>query len=122
MVWTPYASLLTARLNLEIFLEALFLWYTPLVAALLISEVAAVRAVCAAALSFAAMAASTFLMDVFTLERIDLFLAALFSETRILFFADLMLANVNTSICDIHKMYLVFITGGHGHNNEHTKL
>ena len=83
--------------NREIFLEEVFLWYTPLVQALLISEIAATKAVCAAALSAAVTAASTFLQAVFTLERIALFLAALVSFTKILFLADLMLANLGTS-------------------------
>ena len=45
-------------------------------------------------LNFAATAASTFLTAVLTLDLIALFLAALVSATKILFFADLMLANV----------------------------
>ena len=77
----------------EIFLEAFFLWYTPLEAALSIYTVAAFNAAKAVSLSFAAIAASTFLIAVFTLERIALFLAVFVSITLILFFADLMLAN-----------------------------
>ena len=73
--------------------EAVFLWYTPLEVALSISLVAANNAACAAALSFAATAASTFLTAVLTLDLIALFLAALVSATKILFFADLILAN-----------------------------
>ena len=42
-----------------------------------------------------------FLMEVLTAERIDLFLAALVLFTKILFFADLMLANWYTSISDL---------------------
>jgi hypothetical protein len=68
-----------------------------LVHALSISEIAAVRQAAAAVLSPAATAASTFLQAVFTLERIALFLAALVSFTKILFFADLMFANLFTS-------------------------
>ena len=56
-----------------------------------ITDVALTRAAFAASLSLAAIAASTFLIDVFTLERIDLLRAALFADTRILFFADLIL-------------------------------
>ena len=66
--------------------EAVFLWYTPLEVALSISLVAANNAACAAALSFAATAASTFLTAVLTLDLIALFLAALVSATKILFF------------------------------------
>ena len=51
----------------------------------------------AAALSFAATAASTFLIEVLTSERIALFLAVFVSVTKILFLADLMLANLYTS-------------------------
>ena len=50
-----------------------------------------------ASLSFAATAASTFLIAVFTEERIDLFLSVFVCATKILFFADLMLANLYTS-------------------------
>ena len=52
---------------------------------------------CAAALSPAAIAASTFFMEVFTLDLMDLFLAVLVCVTKILFLADLMLANLGTS-------------------------
>ena len=41
----------------EIFLDAVFLWYTPLLAALLISEIASFKAVVAALLSLASIAA-----------------------------------------------------------------
>ncbi len=64
--------------------EAVFLWYTPLLVALSISVVAANNAACAAALSPAAIAASTFLIEVLTLERIALFLAAFVWFTKIL--------------------------------------
>ena len=88
---------LTALLSLATFLEAVFLWYTPLVQALSISEVAFTKHACAAALSPAVIAASTFLIEVLTLDLIDLFLAVLVSVTKILFLADLMLANLDTS-------------------------
>ena len=84
---------LTALDKRDTLREALFLWYTPLVAALSISVVAASSAAWAAALSPAATAASTFLIAVLTLDLIALFLAALVSFTKILFFADLMLAH-----------------------------
>lgn len=90
--------LLTALDNLETLREAVFLWKTPLEQALSISLVATNKAACAAALSPAAIAASTFFTTVFTLDLIALFLAALVSATKILFFADLMLANLYTSI------------------------
>ena len=61
---------------------------------MLIVAIASVRAVCAAALSLFLTATYTFLMEVLTAERIDLFLAALVLFTKILFLADLMLANV----------------------------
>jgi hypothetical protein len=63
----------------------------------LISEIATRSAACAAAASFASTAFSTFLTMVFTLDLIALFLAALVWFTKILFFADLMLANLYTS-------------------------
>lgn len=62
------------------------------------AEMASGRAAWAAALSLFATAVSTFLMEVFTAERMDLFLAALVLFTKILFFADLIFANVYTSI------------------------
>lgn len=67
-------------------------------------EIATVKAAFAASLSFAATAASTFLMEVFTSLLIDLFLAALVSVTKILFFADLILANL------VHlQLYYVYV-------------
>lgn len=60
-------------------------------------EDALIRAAVASSLFFAAAAASTFLIEVFTADFIDLFLAVLVAVTRILFFADLMLANPDTS-------------------------
>ena len=71
-----------------IFLETVFLWYTPLLPAFVISTIAALRAVLAASTSFCATAASTFLIAVLTLDLIALFLAALVSLTKILFLAD----------------------------------
>ena len=55
-----YAILLTARFKRLIFLEAVFLWYTPLEAALSIALVAFNNSALASSLSFAAIAASTF--------------------------------------------------------------
>ena len=52
----------------------MFLWKIPLEVALLISEIATVKAACAASLSPFATATSTFLIQVFTLDLIDLFL------------------------------------------------
>lgn len=69
----------------------------PLEAALSMVEIAAVNAVFAASLSLAATAASTFLIAVLTSLLIDLFLAVFISVTKILFLADLMLANPYTS-------------------------
>lgn len=92
-----YYMALTALLKRDTFLEALFLWYTPFVHALSISEVAFTKHACAAALSPAAIAASTFLIEVFTFDLIALFLAVLVSVTKILFLADLILANLGTS-------------------------
>ena len=63
-----------------------------MLAALLISEIAAVKAVVAAALSLAAIAASTFLIAVLTLERIALLRSAFLRSTNILFFADYILS------------------------------
>ena len=60
-------------------------------------EIASFNAASAAALSFFATAASTFLIEVFTADLIDLFLAAFVWFTKILFFADLMFANSYTS-------------------------
>ena len=65
-----YAILLTATVRREIFLDAFFLWNTPLLAALSISVIAAFNASVAAALSLAAIAASTFLIAVFTVDLI----------------------------------------------------
>ncbi len=92
-----YAILLTAMDRREIFLEAVFLWNTPLLAALLISEIADFNAASAAALSFASTAVFTFLTAVLTVERIALFLAAFLRSTKILFFADLIFATFYTS-------------------------
>ena len=75
----------------------MFLWKIPLEVALLISEIATVKAACAAFLSPFATASYTFLILVFTLDLIDLFLNVFVSITKILFFADLMLANLYTS-------------------------
>ncbi len=105
-----YAIELTALLRRETFLDALFLWYTPLVAAISIAEIALVRAALAASLSFAATAASTFFIAVFTAERIDLFLSVFVWVTRILFFADLILAKLYTS----YRFYVSDHGGRHG--------
>ena len=93
---------LTALDKRDTLREAVLLWYTPLVQALSISEVAASNAAWAAALSPAAIAASTFLIAVLTLDLIALFLAALVSFTKIHFFADLMLAN------EIHLRFFTY--------------
>lgn len=98
-----YASLLTANVKREIFLAAVFLWYTPLEQAFEISTVASCNAAVAVTLSLATIAASTFLIIVLTFDLIALFLAAFVSVTKILFFADFMLANLSTS-----KIYSVF--------------
>src|SRR5699024_6128620 len=71
-----------------------------------IVEIAFFNAAEAASLSFAATAASTFLIEVFTADLMDLFLSAFVLFTKILFFADLMLAKVYTSKCD-HSIYLL---------------
>ena len=60
---------------------------------MLIVETASFNATSAAALSLFATAASTFFIEVLTADLIALFLAVLVSVTRILFFADLILAN-----------------------------
>src|SRR5699024_4872787 len=75
-------------------------------------EIAAVRAAAAASLSFAATAASTFLMDVFTADLMDLFLSAFVLFTRILFLADLMLAKLYTS--NILNFIVFLHRGRHG--------
>ena len=62
-----------------------------------ITEVAFRRAAFAASASFATTAASTFLIAVFTPDLIALLRSILVLFTRILFFADLMLANPYTS-------------------------
>ena len=69
--------------------------------------------------SLAATAASTFFTAVFTLDLIALFLAAFVSFTKILFLADLMLANAYTSkyIYDF-KCNLSFRRLGHGRSAE----
>ena len=69
-------------------------------------EIASTRALLAASLSLAATAASTFLMDVFTADLMDLFLSAFVLFTRILFLADLMLAKLYTSNI-LNLMYLI---------------
>lgn len=89
--------LLTALDKRETFLAQLFLWKTPLDVALLITETASFNAACAAALSFSSTAASTFLIAVLTEDLIALFLAALVLFTKILFLADLIFANSDTS-------------------------
>src|SRR5699024_2796302 len=89
--------LFTALVRREIFRDVVFLWYTPLEVALLITEIAAFRQAFAVSASFAATAASTFLIAVLTSDLIALFLAVLVSTIRTLFFADLMLANLYTS-------------------------
>lgn len=87
--------------------DALFLWYTPLEAAFSISEIAFTKFACAAALSPAEIEASTFLIEVFTLDLIALLRAALVSLTKILFLADLMLANLGTSDKLIYDLYFL---------------
>ena len=82
--------------------------------ALLISAIAAFKASAATALSLAATAASTYFIAVLTLDLIALFLAAFVSLTKILFFADLMLANVNTSNIEILFPLILFGRPGHG--------
>lgn len=82
-----------------------------MLAALLISEIAAVKAVVAAALSLAAIAASTFLIAVLTLERIALLRSAFLRSTNILFYADLMLA---ISFTPPNREIFVFHQTGHG--------
>ena len=67
--------MLTAFVNLEIFLEAVFLWKIPLDVALLISEIATVKAALAASLSPAVIAVSTFLTKVLILVLIILNIA-----------------------------------------------
>lgn len=74
----------------------------PLFAAFAIVETAFTSASFASSLFFAATAVSTFLIDVFTADLMDLFLAVFVAVTRILFFADLMFANLDTSICDCY--------------------
>ena len=59
--------LLTAFAKRETFLPEVFLWNTPLAAALLISAEAITKAALAASLSPATTAASTFLIKVLTL-------------------------------------------------------
>ena len=105
MIYVYYANLFTARDKREIFLEAVFLWKTPLLAALLISPVAASNAAAAASLSFAAIAASTFFTEVFTADLIALFLSAFLRSTKSLFLADLMFAIFTPPIVD----YLIMI-------------
>ena len=75
----------------------MFLWKIPFEPALAITEVASFNAASAAALSFAATAASTFLIAVLTPDLIALFISALVSVTKNLYYADLMLANSYTS-------------------------
>ena len=82
-----------------------------MLAALLISEIAAVKAVVAAALSLAAIAPSTFLIAVLTLERIALLRSAFLRSTYILFFADFMLA---ISFTPPNREIFVFHQTGHG--------
>jgi hypothetical protein len=76
---------LTNLANLETFLAALFLWYTPFVQAISIAFVAATNSFAANSLSLLATAASTFLMQVFTPLLIALFLSFLVRATIILF-------------------------------------
>ena len=92
-----YAILLTATAKRDTFLEAVFLWNTPFEAALSIVAVAATNAALAASLSLAAIAAVTFLTEVFTPDLIALFLSAFVLLTKILFFADLILAKMHPS-------------------------
>ena len=61
-------------------------------AAFAILPVASRSAASAVALSFEAMAASTFLIAVFTADFVDLLRSVLFRATRIRFFADLIFA------------------------------
>ena len=103
-----YAILLTALVRREIFLEAVFLWKIPLEAALLISELATFNAASAASLLPSAMARSTFLMQVFTLDLMDLLRNVFVWMTKILFFADLILANLYTSKY-IELIFFVFL-------------
>ena len=113
----------TAFVRRDAFLDVVFLWYTPLEVALSIVEIAFNKAASAAALSFAAIAASTFLIAVLTPDLIDLFLAALVSLTRILFFADLMLANFHTSdLINDNDFLKIYAIAGHGRANVNTLI
>ena len=85
--------------------------------ALSIVEIAVDNAAFAASLSFATTAASTFLIAVLTSDLIDLFLAVLISVTKILFFADLMLASLVHLQCVIVIVHDCYIKAGHGQFN-----
>ena len=74
------------------------MWNTPFEQALSISVEATLSAEAAASLSLASTAASTFFVYVLIADLIDLFLSAFVSLTMILYLADLMLANLSTSI------------------------
>ena len=67
------------------------------------AEIAAVNAACASSLFLASTAASTFFIAVFTADLIDLFLAVFVCVTKILFLADLMLANPDTDLYPIKE-------------------
>lgn len=118
-----YAILFTARFKREIFLAEVFLWNTPLRVALSIVEVAESRAAFAASLSFASIAAYTFLTAVLTPDLIALFLSIFVRFTRILFFADLIFAKVYTSHAEFSLFFRdVFIKAGHGRSNANIRL
>jgi len=100
-----YAILFTARERRDTFLAEVFLWYTPFLVALSSADVAAVSAVLAASLSLASIAAYTFLTAVLTPDLIDLFLSAFVLFTKILFFADLILAMITPPIRFILSLF-----------------
>jgi hypothetical protein len=95
---SSYFIALTALDILETLREEVFLCTIPLEEALVSSTSAAFKLASAAALSPDATAASTFFVAVLTADLTALFLSSFFLDVRILFFADLMLANLFSSV------------------------
>ena len=81
---------LTSFVSLETFLDAVFLWINPFLAALSMADTTSSRAVPAVSLFFSATAFSTFFDRVFSMFLADLFSTVSAMVCRALLIADLL--------------------------------
>ena len=84
----------TFFVSLEIFLEAVFLWITPFVAALSIRDMAVPSEAFDCSRSFDSTASKSFFTEVFSCDFTLIFPSLLFSLCLILFSADLVFAKI----------------------------